>query len=119
MSSAERFVRHHKQQTDRAISQAYARLAAKTLASRDIPRAAALRSKSSPAVAGRAGRQWPPSWCGGARQSVPVRERTRPDSDGLAGDIGVLAASGVFSCTASGLHVRRAAVSHGVLVCDR
>lgn len=27
MSSAERFVRHHKQQTDRAISQAYARLA--------------------------------------------------------------------------------------------
>ena len=33
MSSAERFVRHHKQQTDRAISQAYARLAANTLAS--------------------------------------------------------------------------------------
>jgi hypothetical protein len=33
VSSAERFVRHHKQQTDRAISQAYARLAAKTLAS--------------------------------------------------------------------------------------
>ncbi len=33
MSSAERFVRHHKQQTDRAISQAYARLAASPLAS--------------------------------------------------------------------------------------
>jgi len=33
VSSAERFVRHHKQQTDRAISQAYARLAANTLAS--------------------------------------------------------------------------------------
>lgn len=33
MSSAERFVRHHKQQTDRAISQAYARLVANTLAS--------------------------------------------------------------------------------------
>ena len=33
MSSAERFVRHHKQQTDRAISQAYARLAANALAS--------------------------------------------------------------------------------------
>ena len=33
MSSAERFVRHHKQQTDCAISQAYARLAANTLAS--------------------------------------------------------------------------------------
>jgi hypothetical protein len=33
VSSAERFVRHHKRQTDRAISQAYARLAANTLAS--------------------------------------------------------------------------------------
>jgi len=33
VSSAERFVRHHKQQTDRAISQAYARLGANTLAS--------------------------------------------------------------------------------------
>ncbi|HKY20372.1 MAG TPA: PcfJ domain-containing protein [Vicinamibacterales bacterium] len=33
MSSAERFVRHHKQQTDRAISQAYARVAASTRAS--------------------------------------------------------------------------------------
>jgi hypothetical protein len=33
VSSAERFVRHHKQQTDRAISQAHARLAAHTLAS--------------------------------------------------------------------------------------
>ena len=33
MSSAERFVRHHKQQTDCAISQAYARLTANTLAS--------------------------------------------------------------------------------------
>ena len=33
MSSAERFVRHHKQQTDRAISHASARLAATTLAS--------------------------------------------------------------------------------------
>ena len=33
MSSAERFVRHHKQGTDRAISQAYARLTANTLAS--------------------------------------------------------------------------------------
>jgi PcfJ-like protein len=33
VSSAERFVRHHKQQTDRAISQAHGRLAANTLAS--------------------------------------------------------------------------------------
>jgi hypothetical protein len=33
VSSAERFVRHHKRQTDRAISQAYARLAANALAS--------------------------------------------------------------------------------------
>jgi hypothetical protein len=33
VSSAERFVRHHKQQTDRAISQAYARVEANTLAS--------------------------------------------------------------------------------------
>jgi hypothetical protein len=32
VSSAERFVRHHKQQTDRAISQAYARLAADAVA---------------------------------------------------------------------------------------
>lgn len=33
MSSAERFVRHHKRQTDRAISQAYARLTTNALAS--------------------------------------------------------------------------------------
>ena len=33
MSSAERFVRHHRRQTDRAISQAYARLATDALAS--------------------------------------------------------------------------------------
>ena len=33
MSPAERFVRHHRQQTDRAISQAYARLAGDRLAS--------------------------------------------------------------------------------------
>lgn len=33
MSSAERFVRHHRQQTDRAISQAYLRLAEEMLAS--------------------------------------------------------------------------------------
>lgn len=33
MSSAERFVRHHKQQTDRAISQGYGRLATHALAS--------------------------------------------------------------------------------------
>ena len=32
MSSAERFVRHHKQQTDRAISQAYSGLATNSLA---------------------------------------------------------------------------------------
>ena len=32
MSSAERFVRHHRQQTDRAISQAYARLASDAIA---------------------------------------------------------------------------------------
>jgi len=32
VSSAERFVRHHRQQTDRAISQAYARLAADAIA---------------------------------------------------------------------------------------
>jgi hypothetical protein len=31
--SAERFIRHHKQQTDRVVSQAYVRLAANTLAS--------------------------------------------------------------------------------------
>ena len=33
MSSAERFVRHHKRQTDHAISAAYARLAGNALAS--------------------------------------------------------------------------------------
>jgi hypothetical protein len=32
VSSAERFVRHHRRQTDRAISRAYARLAANVLA---------------------------------------------------------------------------------------
>ena len=32
VSSAERFVRHHRRQTDRAISQAYARLATDALA---------------------------------------------------------------------------------------
>ena len=32
MSSAERFVRHHRQQTDRAISQAYARLTTDAIA---------------------------------------------------------------------------------------
>ena len=32
VSSAERFVRHHRQQTDRAISQAYARLASDAVA---------------------------------------------------------------------------------------
>lgn len=58
MSSAERFVRHHKQQTDRAISQAYSRLATHPLACATFTellhcvRRRAARILAAPAVGG-------------------------------------------------------------------
>ena len=58
MSSAEHFVRHHKRQTDRAISQAYVRLTANPLASAtfrevlDLVRSRAPRVLDAPVVHG-------------------------------------------------------------------
>ena len=61
MSSAERFVRHHRRQTDRAISRAYARLAANALATAtfhellECVRRQAPRLLDAPAVNGHPG----------------------------------------------------------------
>src|SRR4029434_10643803 len=58
---AERFVRHHRRQTDRAISRAYARLAANALATATFPellhcvRCRAPRLLDAPAVNGHPG----------------------------------------------------------------
>ena len=118
MSSAERFVRHHRQQTDRAISQAYRRLAANTLASAtfrallDCVRNRAPRLHDAPVVNGHHA---------GVEALVNLSRFTSAHVrkiDGLARELGVLATGGVVSRRSLGLHVRGAALPRGLLVRD-
>ena len=119
MSSAERFVRHHRQQTDRAISQAYARLASDAVAQATFhellhcARNRARRLLDAPVVNG----HHP-----GIEALVnlsPIQVGTSPGGSRLARDIGVLAAGSVFACTAFDREAHGAGVPNDVVVCDR